>query len=153
MRVKIETYVHWLNLSDLQRDSLEAEFLPHAGNTSASASADANAEQFLDPGAKVAIQALTGLHELLGLQPVDHETRRHHPPYRRSSTNPSAAARLVAYMERNSLTQVEFAEKAKINEKTVSRILSSHAASPRTWAEVAHAMGITPNELFQQTGQ
>jgi hypothetical protein len=66
----------------------------------------------------------------------------------RSKTDPVAAARVAAYIRDNGLTQGLFAAKAKVGERTVHRLLHDSTASPRTWGEVAKAIGTTAEELL-----
>jgi hypothetical protein len=67
----------------------------------------------------------------------------------RSITSPSAVARIENYRAEKSLTQGDFAAAAKIGERTFRHILKTSSATPRTWAEIAWAMGMTTEELLK----
>jgi lambda repressor-like predicted transcriptional regulator len=64
-----------------------------------------------------------------------------------STTSPDGAARVLAFMEKNGLTQAQFATHSKISERTLRRFLAKLKVSARTWKDVAQALGVEVSEL------
>jgi hypothetical protein len=71
------------------------------------------------------------------------------PESPRSIENAAAAARVRQYMTEHAETVEDFAYRSHIGERTLRRLLQEGKASRRTWVEVAHAMGVTPEDLLR----
>jgi hypothetical protein len=86
-----------------------------------------------------------------GLERIRRGPDQHTPvAVSRSIESPAAAAGVAAYIDRNFPTKGLFAQRAKIDAKTLSRLLNKpHRVSKTTWAVVAAAMGIKLAELLR----
>jgi Helix-turn-helix len=106
---------------------------------------DESSRDGLDPAAFV-LREMRNLHSLCLM---DSDKPKPVSAPGRGYTNPAAVARVVAYMAEHGLTQVEFAERVGIGERTLRRLLLNHPAGKRTWTDVAEAMGIPLEDLLE----
>jgi hypothetical protein len=127
IRTRIEACVNSLEFSNLQRDSLEADFLLPPYRRSST-----NPE-------------------------VPESKKVHPLSRKRNVFSPSAAAKVEAYLRCNGITREAFAEEGtvmngrmtKIGGRTLIRFLSQKSASPTTLLVIAKKMGITYEELLK----
>jgi hypothetical protein len=70
-------------------------------------------------------------------------------PTKRGINHDVAAWLVRSFVERNGLSEVGFATRAGVSEKTVRRLLDTHTAEHHTWDLVAKAMGMTVEDLLR----
>jgi len=87
------------------------------------------------------------VRELRKLQKLGTTT----PALPRSIKSPEATARIRDYLERRSETETQaaFAERAHIGPRTLGRLLQTGKATKSILLEVAHAMGVSLEDLLR----